>query len=88
MSDKLTNSYIGCPTAVEPSFNRMVPNQSTMKVSVGELLTTSRSLHDSFVASFKGIPLRVDSDLEGSGWYCSVSQKLFDEIKEKMAVKL
>jgi hypothetical protein len=61
---------------------------STGNFSVGDLLTISRYMHDSFVSSFRGVPVRVDPSLKGNEWHCAVSKELFEEIKEKYNVKL
>ncbi|MHC4639986.1 MAG: hypothetical protein ACYTBV_21240 [Planctomycetota bacterium] len=40
-------------------------------------------LHDEFLVSFTGLPLKVDSSLEGSRCYIAVSPELLAEIKAK-----
>jgi hypothetical protein len=69
------------------SFTGTTAELSTQNFSVGDLLTIHRALHDSFVNSFEGITIRVDSDLKQNEFYCAVSQEMFDEINKRYAEK-
>lgn len=58
-------------------------NSNTSQISVDNLLTISRTMHASFINTFRGIKVVVDENLKGYEWHCSVSPKLFNKIKKE-----
>ena len=42
----------------------------------------SRDADKLFLATFVGVPVRVDANLKGNEWFCAVSPKIYDELNK------
>lgn len=75
MLDKKTNTFSDVNT-------EMVEN---LGVLTGAFDNLCEDIHKAFISSFRGIPVRIDSELKGYSYHISVSQELYDELKSKSA---
>ena len=56
---------------------------SNVKIDMDAMARVSGMLNSEFVGMFTGVPVRIDADLEGNGFYCAVSPELYRQLKEK-----
>ncbi|KKL90143.1 hypothetical protein LCGC14_1907600 [marine sediment metagenome] len=64
------------------SFANTCNDTATNQVCIDDMLTISRTMHDSFLDMFSTIRIRIDPDLRGKDWHVAVSEKLWKEIIE------
>ncbi len=41
-----------------------------------------QDIEKEFLSGFNGVPIRVDTALQGNEYYCAVSEEVFDKLKK------
>lgn len=59
----------------------VVPDKIDLDEITDGLDKVWRDWHNSFIDSFKGVPVRIDEVLEGGQYYIAVSRELYERLK-------